>query len=167
MTKKRTRSDLSSAHSTEEKLAGRLATLGARKPEAPAQEALRRWSAVPLLYAQNPPAGLTKGRVVYDAWREGGVALRDATAGHTRRLTLGSGPVSLDLVAWREEQGWRFVARVRTGEHVSHDFVLKTGKRRHLPQSGGFFQWQSRGVPRALELWSRDIRIVFESIAWT
>jgi hypothetical protein len=87
--------------------------------------------------------------------------------GHARRLTLAAGRVALDLVAWRDETGWRFTARVRSEDRVSHDFVLRTGRQRLLPGAGGYFQWRSRGVPRVLELWSFDARIQFEPIAWT
>jgi len=136
------------------------------RASAPSDAAIQRWSAVPLLYASTPPRQMVPGHVVFDAWSEGGVALRDATSGHTRCLTLGAGSLLLDLVAWRDSHHWQFTARVRHEERVRHDAVLKTGRLRLLPDSGGFFQWRSRGVPRLLELWSVDQCIAFEPIAW-
>lgn len=132
----------------------------------PSPDALERWSAVPLLFAAAPPVGRVAGQLVFDGWKDGLVALRDTASGHTRCLVLQAGSVTLELVAAKDDQGWMFTARARSEEGVRHGLVLKLGRRRMLADAHGFFQWRSHGVPRALELWSRESRLCFESIPW-
>jgi hypothetical protein len=134
--------------------------------QGPSSEALERWSAVPLVFAGAPPDHTVLGRVVFDGWKDGGVALRDTASGHTRCLALQAGSVTLELVACRDERGWMFTARARDTQRVRHGLVLRFGRRRLLADANGFFQWRSRGVPRALELWSQDARLCFEAIPW-
>jgi hypothetical protein len=147
-------------------LAAGLAASQPTRREAPTAEALRRWSVVPLLYRPLPPPDRQSGQVVFDAWTSGGVALRDASEGHTRRLILGCGTMLLDLVGWRDARGWQFTARAGSNGQVHHEFILKTGRKRYLPGSDGYFQWRSKSVPRVIELWSEETCIAFEPIAW-
>lgn len=149
-----------------DRLATFLTSGQARSIERPSADSIRRLSALPLLFDQNPQRSATSGRVIFDSWADGGVALRDTTAGHVRRLRLGSGKIALDLVAERQADGWHFTARARVGKKVSHDYVLKVGSRKLLPQSGGYYDWRARSVPRALEMISQSDHIVCEKIVW-
>jgi hypothetical protein len=136
--------------------------------EEPTPESVERLSAVPLLFDVPKGARARHGKVLIDSWSAtGGVALRDATAGHIRRLRLGSDDIHLDLVAERRHDGWQFTARAHAGESVSHGFVLKVDARKLLPKSGGYYHWSSRRVPRALELQSADSHVTFEQVVWS
>jgi hypothetical protein len=148
------------------RLAEFLATGQARPVGQPSADSLRRLSALPLLFEQTPQKSTKSGRVLFDSWADGGVALRDTTAGHVRRLRLGVGKIGLDLVAERQADGWHFTARARVGKKVAHDYVLKVGNRKLLPQSGGYYAWHARSVPRALEMISQSDHIVCEKIVW-
>ena len=148
------------------RLADFLATGRTGQGQQPSTDSIRRLAALPLLFEEAGQNSPQSGRVLFDSWAHGGVALRDTTAGHVRRLRLGSGDIGLDLVAERQGDGWQFTARAHSGAKVAHDFVLKVGQKKLLPQSGGYYQWRARGVPRALELSSLDTRIIFEQIAW-
>ena len=147
-------------------LAKHLAAGQTARSQRPSTDSLRRLTALPLLFADTEAQTPKSGRVQFDSWADGGVALRDATAGHVRRIRLTAGPVGLDVVAEREADGWQFTARAYHHGEVSHDFVLKVGNSRFAPQSGGYYQWRTRGVPRHLELGSLKDQIVFEQIAW-
>jgi hypothetical protein len=147
-------------------LAAHFASGRAAKRHQPSTDAIRRLGALPLLFEENATKSTKSGRVQFDSWAEGGVALRDATAGHVRRVRLASGSVGLDLVAERGTGGWQFTARAYHDGNVSHDYILKVGGAKLSPRSGGYFQWRTRGVPRQLELNSQNNRITFEQIAW-
>ena len=147
-------------------LARHLASGIAAGSHRPSTDSLRRLSALPLLFEESVSKTPKSGRVQFDSWAGGGVALRDATAGHIRRVRLAAGRVGLDLVAERHPDGWQFTARAYHDGEVSHDYILKVGGTKVAPRSGGFFQWSTKSVPRRLELDSETNRIVFEQIAW-
>jgi hypothetical protein len=147
-------------------LAKHLVSGQATKGHMPSTDSLRRLTALPLLFEASEPKSPRSGRIQFDSWADGGVALRDATAGHIRRMRLTAGSVGLDVVAERQFEGWQFTARAYHDGRVSHDFVLKVGGSKYAPQSGGYYQWRTKGVPSHLELGSVKDRIVFEQIAW-
>ena len=153
-----------------EKAVDRMATLlasgQARLVEQPSTDSIRRLTALPLLFDQGSQKSTKSGRVLFDSWADGGVALRDTTAGHVRRLRIGAGKLGLDLVAERQADGWQFTARALSGKKVAHDYVLKVGKKRLLPQSGGYYEWRARSVPRTLEMISETDHILCEQIVW-
>lgn len=161
---KKTVDDLSSI----EELLKHQRELGA--PEAvfePPTEAVARLGVIPLLFDEPLNLATGFGAVVYDSWADGpAVAMRDISDGHIRRLKLKSGKVSCEIVAERTKGQWEFVARVYRGTSVMHDFVMSIGKKKLLSESGGFFRWSSKGVPRKISLTSPKERFTFERLSW-
>ena len=133
----------------------------------PAAEALKRFEAIPLLFAPQGRGSALSGRVVFDSWSQGAApALRDATDGHVRRLRLAAGQTTLEILAERRSDRWEFVARAYRGREAAHDFVLKVGSRRLLSRSGGYYHWSARSVPRSLALLSYRCPVVFGGLIW-
>jgi len=138
-----------------------------RSIEAPSEKALKRYALIPLCHRLTGGGETLYGKVAYDSWAHGApVALRDTTDGFIRRLQLKAGKISLEIVAERRHNSWEFVARVYTGEKVLHDFVLKVGRDKLLPSSGGFYQWSSSKVPATVKLLSYEQDIVFDKLSW-
>ncbi|MBN1211714.1 MAG: hypothetical protein JXA92_03980 [candidate division Zixibacteria bacterium] len=135
--------------------------------EGPSKEALNRYALIPLCHRPTAGGEVLHGKVAYDSWAHGSpVALRDTTDGFIRRLQLKAKKISLEIVAERRQNSWQFVARVYSGEKVLHDFVLKVGREKLLPFSGGFYQWSSPKVPATVKLLSYERKIVFDRISW-
>jgi hypothetical protein len=135
--------------------------------ETPSDEALQRYALIPLCHKTTSGMVTLHGRVAYDSWAHGEpVALRDTTDGYIRRLRLKAKKIILEIVAERRRNSWEFVARVYAGEKVMHDFVLKVGRDKLLPSSGGFYQWSSVKVPASVKLISYEQNIVFDRISW-
>ena len=133
----------------------------------PPAESLARLGAIPLLFDEPLNVATGFGTIVYDSWAEGpAVALRAIKDGHTRRIKLKSGKVSCEIVAERSKGQWEFVARVYRGKSVAHNFVITVGKKKLLSETGGYFRWSSKRVPRKLELTSNEERFKFEEISW-
>lgn len=133
----------------------------------PAQEAIERYCNIPLLFEECADARSVRGRTVYDSWANGpAIALRDTTDGRIRRLKLKADNLTLEIVAEKQDNQWEFVARVYKGSGVTNSFVLKVGGHRFLPQTGGFFVWSSKIVPRMLRLESFETSINFEKLSW-
>jgi hypothetical protein len=86
--------------------------------------------------------------------------------GHVRRLKMKAGRLTFEIVAERRNNRWEFVARAALGRRVTSQFVLKVGRRKLLPQAGGFYIWRSKSVPRLMRLESYEQSIVFEKLAW-
>jgi len=130
-------------------------------------DALKRFESIPLLGRHEPPVRTHTGRVTYDTWGvESTASLRDAAPGHIRRVTLRAGKLVFELVAERRKTDWEFVGRIYDGNQIRHDFVLRAGKNRVLPRSGGFYRWNSGTVPRLVRLNSYQQEIAFEELAW-
>jgi len=144
-----------------------LANRAKRQLADPSEEAIERFCSIPLVCDPVSSARPVHGKVVFDSWA-GTVsqALRDNVDGHIRRLKLRAGRLTLEIVAERRDNRWEFVARASLGRKVSHRFVLQVGRRRLLPQTGGFYIWDSRSVPHLLRLESFDNRFVFEKLSW-
>ena len=87
-------------------LAKHLVSGQAAKGCRPSSDSIRRLTALPLLFEASEPKSPKSGRIQFDSWADGGVALRDATAGHIRRMRLTAGSVGLDVVAERQFEGW-------------------------------------------------------------
>ena len=135
--------------------------------EAPSDKALKRYALIPLCHREAAGSKTFRGKVAYDSWAHGApVALRDTTDGYIRRLQLKAGKISLEIVAERRRNSWEFVARVYKGEKVLHDFVLKAGRDKLLPSSGGFYQWSSPEVPALVKLISYEQNVVFDKLSW-
>jgi len=135
--------------------------------EAPSEKALKRYALIPLCHRPTGGGVTVQGKVAYDSWAHGApVALRDTTNGFIRRLQLKARKISLEIVAERRYNSWEFVARVYRGEKVLHDFVLKVGRDKLLPSSGGFYQWSSSKVPATVKLLSYEQDIVFDKLSW-
>ncbi len=133
----------------------------------PSDESVARLSAIPLLFDEPPAASTRAGEVVYDSWSHGpAVALRDITDGHIRRIQLQAGRISVEIVAEKSKGKWEFVARVYRGKKVVHDFVISVGRKKLLSESGGFFRWSSKAVPRRIGLVSTGESLTFKEIAW-
>lgn len=133
----------------------------------PPTESLARLGAIPLLFDEPLNLATGFGTVVYDSWAEGpAVALRAIKDGHIRRIKVKSGKVSCEIVAERSRGQWEFVARVYRGKSVAHNFVMTVGKKKLLSESGGYFRWSSKRVPRKLGLTSNEERFKFEEISW-
>jgi hypothetical protein len=133
----------------------------------PSAAAVERYCNIPLLFEKGPGARSIRGGTVYDSWAEGpAIALRDTADGHIRRLKLKAGHLVLEIVAERRDNTWEFVARVYDCKRVTNSFVLKVGDRKFLPQTGGFFVWSSRIVPRILRLESFETSVNFEKLSW-
>ncbi len=133
----------------------------------PSSSAIERYCNIPLLFEESPNAHSVRGRTVYDSWADGpAMAMRDTADGHIRRLKLKAGNHVLEIVAERRDNLWEFVARVYERTRVTNSFILKAGGRRFLPQTGGFFVWSSRLVPKVLRLESFDTNISFEKLSW-
>ena len=144
----------------------RLGTGGGRLDQ-PDKSAIARHSTVPLASAATPRNATLRGRVSFDSWaNHPAPALRDATAGHTRRFRLTAGKVVLEVVAERLQNQWEFVARVYKNEEVSSEYVLNVNKKRYLPEGQGFYHWSSSTVPKQLAIMSADTAITFEELKW-
>lgn len=129
--------------------------------------AVERYCNIPLLFEESSEARTVKGRIIFDSWADSPtIALRDSVDGHIRRLKLKAGNLVFEIVAERRDNVWEFVARVYDGKSVTNSFVLKAGGHRFLPQTGGFFIWSSRTVPKILRLESFDSNISFEKLSW-
>lgn len=133
----------------------------------PSEAAVDRYCNIPLLFEKRSCATPVWGRTIYDSWAERpAMALRDTADGFIRRLKLKAGNLVLEIVAERRDNVWEFVARVYDRKEVTNSYVLKVGNRKLLPQTGGFFVWSSRIVPRILNLESFETRIDFEKLSW-
>lgn len=131
------------------------------------QEALNRFEAIPLLSRDESSIAERTGQISYDTWAgDTAATLRDAAPGYIRRVTLKAGQLILELVAERRKTDWEFVARVYEGNEIRHDFVLRAGRNRVLPRSGGFYRWSSVAVPRLVRLNSYDSNISFQELSW-
>ena len=133
----------------------------------PSNESVTRLSVIPLLFDE--PFGLPvgSGRVAYDSWSQGPrVALRDITDGHIRRVQLEAGKISVEIVAEMNKGKWEFVARVYRNKTVVHDFVMSVGRKKLLSESGGFYRWSSKSVPRNISLTSPAQHLTFERLSW-
>ena len=134
--------------------------------ERPTADALDRLGAIPLLSQTADVVPESSGLVAFDSWAGMAPARRDITPGHIRRVQLKAGKITLEIVAERQKGEWEFVARAYQGRTVKHDYVIKVGRKRFLAQSGGFFHWTSKSVPRIVELLSHKRKLVFEELAW-
>jgi hypothetical protein len=133
----------------------------------PNNDATKRYGAIPLLFGTPAVSEVIVGRVAYDSWQQGlAPALRDIMDGHLRRLTLKAGRISVELIAERTRDNWEFVARVYSSDRVRHGYVLRVGRRKLLPGSGGYFHWSSKLAPRNIELLSYEQNISFERLSW-
>ena len=133
----------------------------------PSEAAVVRYCSVPLLFDAAAEVRPVQGEIVYDSWAHGpGVALRDTVNGHVRRLKLKAGRLVFEIVAQRRDNRWEFVARATSARSVTNSFVLKVGGRKLLPQTGGFYIWTSKSVPRLLRLESFEQSVIFEGLAW-
>ena len=133
----------------------------------PSKKAIARYCNIPLLFEGSLEAHSVFGKTVYDSWADmPAIALRDSANGRIRQLKLKAGDLVLEIVAEYLDNVWEFVARVYDCRKVTNDFVLKVGNRRFLPQTGGFFVWSSRLVPRVLRLESFETNISFEKLSW-
>jgi len=133
----------------------------------PTEEAMARLGVIPLLFEKPHDYSGEFGSIAYDSWTEGpAVALRDIADGHVRRLRLRAGKVSLEIVAERTAGRWEFVARAFRGTTVVHDIVLQVGRKKLLSESGGFFRWTSKSVPRRIGLASLRRTYTFERVPW-
>lgn len=144
----------------------RFPLAGSPSLETPAEDAILRWTNVPLLAA--PPTGRAEvsGRIVFDSWQERPGAVRDLPEGLVRRLRLAARDLVLEIVGERRRQGWQFIARIYRDRHPVNDFALKAGRKRLLPGEDSFFAWSSAQPPRTVELLSSDERILFEKVVW-
>ena len=133
----------------------------------PSEDAVTRLSAIPLLFSEPSVATTRTGAMVYDSWSRGPlVALRDVTDGYIRRIQLRAGNISLEIVAEMNRGRWEFVARVYRRRSVVHDFVINIGRKKLLSESGGFYRWSSKTVPRKIGLISLGQRLTFERLSW-
>ena len=134
--------------------------------ETPSENALDRCGTIPLLSQLADDVPESSGSVVFDSWAGMAPAMRDIMPGHLRRVQLKAGQTTLEIVAERVNDEWEFVARAYQGDEVKHDYVIKVGRRKLLAESGGFFHWTSKSVPRVVELLSLKRKMVFEELAW-
>lgn len=135
--------------------------------EKPPSHALRRYAAIPLLLADRSKSRKIQGHVEFDSWsNKPAFSLRDVAVGIVRRLTLVAGPVSLEIVAERQQDNWSFAARACKDNQVSYEFVLNAASRKLLPQSQSFYQWTSTHAPRKFRLLSPEFHIDFEAVSW-
>jgi hypothetical protein len=133
----------------------------------PSAQAIERYCAVPLLYDVSSGAAPVRGEVTFDSWaNQPAVTLRDVVDGHIRRLKLKAGRLTFEIVAERRNNRWEFVARAALGRRVANRFVLRVGRRKLLPQTGGFYFWSSTSVPHRMRLESYEHIVIFEKLAW-
>lgn len=133
----------------------------------PSEEAVIRLTAIPLLFGEPRGVATGIGSVAYDSWSDGpSIALRNITDGHIRRLRLQAGKIAVEIVGEMSKGRWEFVARAYRGATVVHDYVLNVGRKRLLSESGGFFKWTSKAVPRKVVLISLRERLMFERLSW-
>lgn len=136
--------------------------------ESVSEEALRRFSNIPALGRQQVNSAAIQGVILRDSWRDSAHHdVRDVTFGHVRRLCLGAGAVSVELVAERRREGWSFVARAYSQDEVCSQFVLKVGAKKMLPNASGFYQWSSARAPRKISLHTVQKQIEFTGLAWS
>lgn len=137
------------------------------KLERLSEDAINRFTLMPLLYQNKRPGRTYSGKVAFDSWaNQPTAALRTAAPGLVRRLCLKAGEVSLEIVAERHQSEWGFTARVYTKGDVSSCWVLRVLGKRMLPGSLGFYQWKSKRTPLRIELMSLSQRIEFAELSW-
>ena len=134
--------------------------------QMPSAQARSRCHAIPLLFEGALNLRQISGRIGLDSWEGAGIGLRDISDGHVRRLKFEAGPITVELVAERRNDGWEYVARIYKKNDVAHEFVLEAGRRRILPHSDGFYLWTSNNLLRGIRLIALDRQIDFGGIQW-
>jgi len=135
--------------------------------EQPSQDAVNRYTLVPLLFQNRNRGKKCVGDLAYDSWATQSRAdLRSAGPGLIRRLCLKAGEISLEIVAERQQAEWIFTARVYAEKNVSSEWVLQVSGKRMLPGALGFYHWKSKRTPQRIELKSVDERIEFAELMW-
>jgi len=134
---------------------------------APSPDALCRHSRLPLISSNWVPRRTVMGKSVRDSWTGlPATVTRDSAMGLERSLSFSSAGISLDLVADRTPDGWRFAARCCRDQVPSAEFVLKIGRKRLSPGLHKCYSWTSLKAPRTIELLSPSTRLVFETGLW-
>jgi len=133
----------------------------------PPSEACHRHSTLPLVASNWLPCRTETGKSVRDSWT-GLLATvtRDSAVGLERSLRFASGSISLELVADRTPEGWRFAARCYRGPIPSGEFILKIGNKRIPPGLHSCYSWSSLKPPRTIQLLSPSLRLIFETGLW-
>ena len=134
--------------------------------QLPSAHARSRCHAIPLLFEDAVNLRRISGRIGLDSWEGTSVGVRDISDGYVRRLKFDAGPITVELVAERRNDGWEYVARVYKKNMVAHEFVLEAGRRRILPHSDGFYLWTSSNLLKGIRLIALDRQIDFGGIQW-
>ena len=133
----------------------------------PSTDLLARLKAVPQLVESRHPQRAVRGRLTFDSWKDQpSLSVRKAPFGVERRMRFEASHYVLDLVGDRQLDGWHFVARVTDRETVSRQFILRVGRRKLHPGTGGCFFWTAKRPPRRLCLLSSDLKIDLEQLRW-
>ena len=134
---------------------------------APSPDSCHRHSALPLVVSNWLPYRTKIGKATQDSWTGLPMTVtRDSAMGLERSLRFESGAISLELVADRTPDGWRFAARCYRGSVAAGEFILKVGKRRLSPGLHNCYSWFSQKPPRTVQLLSPSMRLVFEVGVW-
>jgi hypothetical protein len=134
---------------------------------APSPRAYHRHGALPLSVSNWLPRRTETGKLARDSWTGlPATVTRDSAMGLERSLRFTSGPISLELVADRTPEGWRFAARCYRGSAPSGEFILKIGGKRIPPGLYDCYAWTSLQPPRKIQLLSPSLRLVFETGSW-
>jgi len=133
----------------------------------PLPGALHRHSCLPLSASNWLPRQTKTGKSVHDSWTGLPVTVtRDSAMGLERGLRFTSGTISLELVADRTPEGWRFAARCYRGAVPSGEFILRIGKQRLSPGLHDCYTWTSSRPPHKIQLLSPSLRLVFDTGLW-
>jgi hypothetical protein len=141
--------------------------LGLLNVSTPFPRELSKHANLPLLKSDWIPRRTDIGKSVHDSWTGLPVTVtRDSAMGLERSLRFSSGPISLELVADRTPEGWRFAARCYRSGVPSGEFVLKIGRQRIAPGLHDCYSWTALQPPKKIQLLSPSLRLVLDTGTW-
>jgi hypothetical protein len=133
----------------------------------PSPSAYHRHSTLPLVASNWVPRQTDFGKSMYDSWTGlPATVTRNSAMGLERSLRFVSGAISLELVADRTPESWRFAARCYRDQIPSGEFILKIGRRRLSPGLHDCYSWTSPKPPHTIQLLSPSVRLVFDTGLW-
>ena len=135
--------------------------------EEPSPQAVERFVSTARLRSPAVSGRPLRGTVAFDSWsRMPDVALRDVGIGWMRRLCLEAAALALEIVAVRRRNDWQYTARVYESGRSTAGWTLRAGRRKVLPRSLGFFQWNAPDQPRVFRIESNNQTVIFQGVSW-
>jgi hypothetical protein len=133
----------------------------------PDDEIIKRYASIPLLSATENKVKPLFGKLVFDSWAGiPALQLRDKDQDGMRRLCMRAGRIRLEIIAERQQYNWSFTARVYDDDEIASGWILSAGRDKILPDSLGFYQWNTSKKPHSLKLFNLNNKINFKKISW-